>query len=183
VTIAVDPAGDYHIVDVWRAQTTIDKTIDALLDRCRDFNPALLCTESGGLHNAAGPFLRSRMIERKIYKAVELIPAKHSKEMRAQSLVGRAAVKGLYLPQQALWLSDFVAELISFPSAKHDDQVDALACIFQALDKIAPGRAAAEPPVEQKRLVIGDAAATTLTLTDLFEQSDRRRKDRGAHIA
>jgi hypothetical protein len=30
------------------------------------------------------------------------------------------------LPRQAIWLADFLEELLSVPSAKHDDQVDAL---------------------------------------------------------
>ncbi len=30
------------------------------------------------------------------------------------------------LPEQAIWLPEFRRELLSFPSAKHDDQVDAL---------------------------------------------------------
>jgi phage terminase large subunit-like protein len=117
VTLAVDMNGDYHIVDVWRRRVTIDKTIDALLDRCCDYKPQFLCTESGGLNNAAGPFLKSRMLERKIYKHVELIPARHSKEIRAQSFAGRAAVKGIFLPplsQRCDWVPDYVSELITF---------------------------------------------------------------------
>ena len=75
VTIAVDPSGDCFVVDVWRKQTTIDKTIDALLDRCRDFRPRFVATEAGGLHNAAGPFLRSRMTERRIFAYVVTVPS------------------------------------------------------------------------------------------------------------
>ena len=32
----------------------------------------------------------------------------------------------ILLPRQAIWLADFLEELLSVPSAKHDDQVDAL---------------------------------------------------------
>jgi predicted phage terminase large subunit-like protein len=32
----------------------------------------------------------------------------------------------IFLPRQAIWLGDFLEELLSVPSAKHDDQVDAL---------------------------------------------------------
>jgi predicted phage terminase large subunit-like protein len=39
----------------------------------------------------------------------------------------------LFLPEQAEWLDDFEAELLSFPSGKFDDQVDAFS---QALDRI-----------------------------------------------
>ena len=30
------------------------------------------------------------------------------------------------IPERAPWLSDFKAELLAFPSSRHDDQVDAL---------------------------------------------------------
>ena len=32
----------------------------------------------------------------------------------------------IFLPRQAIWLGDFLEELLSVPSANHDDQVDAL---------------------------------------------------------
>jgi predicted phage terminase large subunit-like protein len=180
VTIAVDSNGDYHVVDVWRRRVTIDKTIDALLDRCRDYNPQFLCTEAGGLQNAAGPFLRSRMIERKIYQHIELVPARHSKEIRAQSFIGRAAVKGIYLPplsHRADWIPDFVAELIAFPSAsKNDDQVDAVAVVFQALDKIAPG--SAPTPKAQRKVLSTDPALCTVSLDDMFEARERAERSK-----
>lgn len=33
----------------------------------------------------------------------------------------------LFLPQEASWLAEFCSELLGFPNARHDDQVDALA--------------------------------------------------------
>ncbi len=177
VTMAVDPAGDCFVVDVWRKQTTIDKTIDALLDRCRDFKPRFVCTEAGALHNAAGPFLRSRMSERRIFAHVVTSPAKHSKEARAQTFIGRVAVKGLYLPHAlphaASWLSDFVAELISFPSAAHDDMVDLCSVLFQSLANITPGRVPTPP--KPRKLLSTDPALCNVSLLELFEANERTR--------
>jgi predicted phage terminase large subunit-like protein len=181
VTIAVDPNFDVYVVDVWRKQTTIDKTIDVLLDRCRDYRPLLVATEAGGLYNAVGPFLKSRMIERNVSAYVQTFPSKASKELRAQSFIGRVAVKGLYLPHDADWVSEFVAELISFPSAAHDDMVDACSVLFQALSNITPGRAPTPP--EPKKILSTDPSICNVTLTDLFEQADRRHKRSGSRIA
>ena len=61
--------------------------------------------------------------------------------MRAQSIRGRMALDGLYVPVTAPWYAAFCAELLSFPAGKHDDQVDALGLIGQLLDKMTPGRA------------------------------------------
>ena len=32
----------------------------------------------------------------------------------------------VHLPRQAPWLSDFLNELLAFPNARHDDQVDSV---------------------------------------------------------
>ena len=175
VTIAVDPSGDTFVVDVWRKQTTIDKTIDVLLDRCRDFKPQMVCTEAGGLHNAAGPFMKARMAERKIYAYVVTVPSRHSKEARAQSFVGRVATRGLYLPQAADWLSDFVAELISFPGAAHDDMVDACSVLFQSLANITPGHA---PVKKELPKILG----VSVTMEDLWQAQEKRSRRNGGRI-
>jgi hypothetical protein len=47
---------------------------------------------------------------------------------------------GLYVPAAAEWLSDLRAELLAFPTGKHDDIVDALGLVGQLMDKFAPGR-------------------------------------------
>ena len=63
-------------------------SVDQLLDMVRDWRPLVVVTEAGGLKNAIGPFLKERMNQRKIYTAVETIPSRHAKEIRAQSSRG-----------------------------------------------------------------------------------------------
>lgn len=45
----------------------------------------------------------------------------------------------IFLPEKAHWLSDYVHEITSFPTGKHDDQVDsttqALALIREEMDE------------------------------------------------
>jgi hypothetical protein len=59
--------------------------------------------------------------------------------VRAQSIRGRMALEGLYVPTNAPWFAEFKRELLSFPAGKHDDQVDALGLIGQLLDQMVPG--------------------------------------------
>jgi hypothetical protein len=47
---------------------------------------------------------------------------------------------GGYVPTTAEWLPDLKAELLAFPTGKHDDIVDALGLVGQLLDKWAAGR-------------------------------------------
>jgi hypothetical protein len=67
-------------------------------------------------------------------------PTRGDKSVRAQSIRGRMALDGLYVPTHAAWYPDFRAELLSFPAGKHDDQCDALGLIGQLLDIMRPGQ-------------------------------------------
>ena len=64
--------------------------------------------------------------------------ARFDKAVRAQSIRGRMALDGLYVPAGSPWLADFRAELLAFPTGRHDDQVDAIGLIGQLLDRMAP---------------------------------------------
>ena len=49
-----------------------------------------------------------------------------SKATRLSGVSSMIEAGQLLLPEEAPWLADFKAELLAFPSSKHDDQVDAL---------------------------------------------------------
>ena len=78
------------------------------------------------------------MRERRAFVAREQFAARGDKAVRAQSIRGRMALDGLYVPAGAPWLADFRAELLSFPAGRHDDQVDAIGLVGQLLDKMVP---------------------------------------------
>jgi predicted phage terminase large subunit-like protein len=180
VAFGVDPQGDMFILDLWRRQASPDVSVDALLDMVRDFKPFVVVTEAGGLKNAIGPFLKERMSQRKIFAYVETIRSRHAKEIRAQSIAGRMAVRGIYLSAQASWLSDFVSEMLSFPAGKHDDMVDCCSLLGQLLGNLASGTALVSP--EPKKVLSTDPALCNVTLTDLFEANERRSKRSGGRI-
>jgi predicted phage terminase large subunit-like protein len=67
--------------------------------------------------------------------------ARGDKAVRAQSMRGRMALDGLYVPARASWLADLRAELLSFPAGGHDDQVDAIGLVGQLLQQmVAPAK-------------------------------------------
>lgn len=57
-------------------------------------------------------------------------------------------MRGLYVPQDAPWVSDLISEMMSFPVGVHDDQVDALGLVGQLLDKMV----GAKPPSQEVKL-------------------------------
>ena len=80
------------------------------------------------------------MCERKAYTYREKFPTRGDKAVRAQSIRGKIALHGLYIPSGAPWRNALIAELLGFPAAVHDDQVDALGLVGQLLDRMTPGR-------------------------------------------
>lgn len=45
----------------------------------------------------------------------------------------------IWFPKRAAWLADFEAELIGFPTAKHDDRVDTLSMSIPCMDMLGSG--------------------------------------------
>ena len=106
---------------------------------CANGNPSDWGFEGGQIKSSIGPFLERRASERKAYVSHKTFPSKHDKSVRAQSIRGRMAMEGLYVPTQAPWFPDFFIEILAFPAGKHDDQVDALSLIGQMLSRITRG--------------------------------------------
>ena len=111
------------------------------------------------------------MNQRGIWAAVETIPSRHAREIRAQSIAGRMAVRGLFLPAQGAWIEDFRRELLEYPSSRWDDCVDLCSLLGQLLDHLSHG-SAPNPKEEQKRLMIG--GVSTVCMEDLWKEEERR---------
>ncbi len=45
---------------------------------------------------------------------------------RLEAQSARFEAGQVFVPKQAQWLADFLEELLAFPNAKHDDQVDSV---------------------------------------------------------
>ena len=136
LVVGVDDEGRMYVLDLWRGQTDSAEWIEVFCDMVCDWRPVQWAEESGQINASVGPFLAKRQRERRAYTHRRQFPSRHDKAVRAQSIRARLATLGLYLPKNAPWRADFEAELLRFPAAKHDDQVDALSLIGQLLDSI-----------------------------------------------
>ena len=148
VIVGVDPDSRLWLLDVWRGQTASDQWIEAFCDLVRQWQPIGWAEEQGQIKAGIGPFLERRQRERGAFVARRPFPTRGDKAVRAQSIRGRMALDGLYVPAMASWRAEFgVQELIAFPAGKHDDQVDALGLVGQLLDIMTAGEkpAATEP--------------------------------------
>jgi len=137
--VGVDPEDRIYLLDLWRGQKSSDVWIEAFCDLVLKWEPLEWAEETGQIRASLGPFLDRRQQERSAWVARTAFPTRGDKAVRAQSIRGRMALGGLYVPASAPWRSDFVSELLSFPAGVHDDQVDALGLVGQLLDKMVAG--------------------------------------------
>lgn len=139
VVVGIDPEGRMYLLDLWRKQASSDVWIDAFCDLVLKWKPIGWAEEQGQIKSGIGPWLEKRARERRAFVARDAFPTRGDKAVRAQSIRGRMASLGLYVPHRASWYPDFRSELLSFPAGKHDDQVDALGLAGQLLNKMLSG--------------------------------------------
>lgn len=140
VVVGIDPENRIYLLDLWRGQAASDTWVEAFCDLVKKWKPIGWAEETGQIKAGVGPFLLRRMLERQAYVYRETFPTRGDKAVRAQSIRGRMAMKGLYMAADAPWRADLMSELLSFPVGVHDDQADALGLVGQLLDKMEAGR-------------------------------------------
>ena len=149
VVVGIDADGRLWLLDLWRSQASSDRWVEAFCDLVLKWKPVGWAEETGQIKSGVGPFLEKRMRERKAFVAREQFPTRGDKAVRAQSIRGRMALDGLYVPNNAPWKADLVSEMMSFPVGVHDDQVDALGLVGQLLDQMFKN--APSPPPKPPR--------------------------------
>jgi predicted phage terminase large subunit-like protein len=139
VVVGLDPEGRMYLLEIWRRQSATDEWVEAFCDFVLKWKPMGWAEENTHITSGVGPYIDRRQGERSAYCYREQFPTRGDKAVRAQSIRGRMALEGLYVPTNAAWYPEFRAELISFPAGKHDDQVDALGLVGQLLDQMIEG--------------------------------------------
>ncbi len=182
IVVGVDEQHRLFVLDLWRKQETPDVWVETFCDLVKQWKPLGWAEESGQIKSAVGPLIHKRLMERQLYIARAQFPSRKDKEMRAQSIRGRMAMNGLWVPAGADWYPDFKNELMVFSNGRYDDQVDALSLIGQVLDKMMPGEAATKPP-EPPKIFSTDPKTCTVTMNDMWEVNEHRSKSKVLRIA
>ena len=142
--LRAQPPASPILLDLWRKQAASDEWVEAFCSLVREWKPREWAEEQGQIKAGVGPFLERMQRDRQAYVYRREFPTRADKAVRAQSIRGRMAIDGLYVPN-APWLADLRSELLSFPAGKHDDCVDALGLIGQLLDTISSGTKPPDP--------------------------------------
>lgn len=147
--VGLDPDENMYLLDIWRRQAASDEWVEAWCDLVMKWRPIGWAEELGQIKSGVGPFLDKRARERKAYCYRTQFPTRGDKAVRAQSIRGRMAMRGLRVLANSPWRSDFVSELLRFPASVHDDQVDAIGLVGQLLDQMIGGHK--PKPTEEKK--------------------------------
>jgi hypothetical protein len=113
--IGLDPDGKPWLLDLWRGQTDSAVWIDAWCDMVLEWKPMEWGEESGQIRAAVGPFIDRRARERDVFVYRRQIPSRHDKAIRAQSIRGLMATRGLYGPDQCALVSGFPVGVVELP--------------------------------------------------------------------
>jgi predicted phage terminase large subunit-like protein len=180
VIVGLDPDGQLYLLDCWRKQAGTDESVEKFCDLVLQYKPIGWACEKGQLANAIEPFMKTRQYARNASVAMEMFPTKGDKSVRCQSIRGRLALGGMFVPTYAEWWPACRAEAASFPAARNDDFCDALGLIGQILDRMSAPHA--PKPKDPPKVLSTDPSLCTVTLTDWFEAEERRHRRRSARI-
>jgi predicted phage terminase large subunit-like protein len=175
LVVGVDPKQRIFLLDLWRGRTSSDQWAVTLCDMIKKWKPVGWAEEKGQITAGVGPFITQEMRNRNAFVYRKGFPARGDKRTRAQSIQGRMAMDGLYVPEDAPWYPEFKRELMVFDAGRHDDQVDALSLVGQILDVMIQGHPV-DPSKERPKVLSTDRRFCTVTLDDLFEANENRGK-------
>jgi predicted phage terminase large subunit-like protein len=119
-TWVISRAGRWYLVDVWRKRVDYPELKTAVRNLASEHAANRVLVEDAG----AGTALVQELLGE--VDGIIGVIADGNKVTR-MSIVSTKFASGLiYLPEGALWLADFEAELFAFPGSRHDDQCDSV---------------------------------------------------------
>ena len=111
---------DCYLLDQQRGQWSFRETVEALRALAAAWRPAAVLVEDA----ANGPAVIDTLSD-EVPGLVPVTP-RGSKESRAHATTGLWAAGNVHLPPvRRSWVGDLIDELLHFPHAAHDDQIDA----------------------------------------------------------
>lgn len=119
---------DVYLLDVRWERMTFVETVQAIVDLRRKWSGPTAGGIVGlvGVEDKANGTAVIEVLKRKVPGLVPLEPL-GSKEARIQAAADFMHSGNVWLPEQADWVSDLVAEATAFPAGAHDDGIDMLA--------------------------------------------------------
>ena len=136
----MDHNGQLHIVNCIRERLDGEEIVQTLLTLQKIYDPVAVGIEDTQITKAIGPYLNRAMMDTGTYLNITLLqPHRQDKIQRARSIQARMRAGGVKFDKSAEWWDIFEDECLTFPRARHDDVVDALAYQGILIDKMSEG--------------------------------------------
>lgn len=148
--VGLDPDDRPWLLDVWRARTASDFWVAAWCDLVKLWRPLTWAEEQIQITSGIGPWIDRASRERKAFTERMSFPTRGDKGIRAQSMRGIIASRGLWYADNLKERLNVESELLAFPNGRHDDIHDALGLIGQLLDLAIHGRIKEKPKPKPK---------------------------------
>jgi predicted phage terminase large subunit-like protein len=144
---AIDRDYNLYLIDVKRGKWSSFDIAEKIIDTAIEHKTQRNGMEQGQLSAMIEPILNKRMQERqKFINISPLKPGRQNKVARSMTIHARMQQGKVFLPKNAPWVQDFLAELMKFPNGRNDDQVDVLAYLGLMINDVsAPAKAAPKP--------------------------------------
>lgn len=136
VVAGISPSGKIKIVDVRRFRGDSLEIVEELFTLQQRYEPELFIIEKENIARSIGPFLNQEMLRRGIYLTIDSPVPSQDKMKRAQSIRARMRAGQVEFNHEARWYHTLYTEMTQFPKSQYKDQVDAIANIGLALDKM-----------------------------------------------
>jgi predicted phage terminase large subunit-like protein len=108
-----------YLLDVFRKRLAYPDLKRAVVELARIHRTNLVLIED----KASGTQLIQELVKEGL-RIVKAVKPEGDKIMRFNAQTATIENGFVFLPQQASWLAEYIHEIITFPSAKHDDQAD-----------------------------------------------------------
>jgi len=132
----IDSDGIMNIIDIRRGRWDALEIVDEMFSVQRKYDPQCIVTEKGAIEKAIGAILRREQISRQVYMSLRPMTPTKDKQSRARSFQARFKAGGVKFNKGAEWYPELEEEMVRFPKARHDDQVDALSWLGLVVDQV-----------------------------------------------
>jgi predicted phage terminase large subunit-like protein len=116
---------DYYLLHVLRDRLNSPDLQKKVISHAREFAVDVILIEKAGFGISLLQELEAIRPHRMV-RPIGIVP-KGDKKDRLAAQSPKIEAGHVYLPREAPWLADFLAEVLAFPYTGHDDQVDTLA--------------------------------------------------------
>jgi predicted phage terminase large subunit-like protein len=121
LTFLLRNSNEYYLIDVWRKKVEFPDLCAAIGELAKKHQPNAILIED---HALGSPLIAE--LNRVGMQGIVPVRPTADKRTRMDGETAKLQVGSLILPKAAPWLDEFLMEFVGFPSAKYDDQMDAL---------------------------------------------------------